>query len=126
MHGRRGGTTAMKIAETKTDGFALVALADRLDTSTASELEARLLALVESSVVVLDLAGVHFVSSAGLRALLRAAKAAKAAGRGIAACTLQPGVREVFEISGFDRIIPAYANQDEALAALRGCGLAQV
>jgi anti-anti-sigma factor len=109
----------MQIAETGTEGVALASLEGRLDTATASAVEARLVALAEASRVVLDLTGVRFISSAGLRVLLRAAKAAKAAGRGIAVCALQPGVREVFEISGFDRIIPAYATRDEALSALR-------
>ena len=76
----------MQIAETETDGIVLAAPEGRLDTAAAPAVEERLVALVEASPVVLDLAGVRFVSSAGLRVLLRAAKAAKAAGRSIAVC----------------------------------------
>ena len=108
----------MQVAETGMDGIVLAAPEGRLDTAAAPAVEERLVALVGASSVVLDLADVRFVSSAGLRVLLLAAKAAKAAGRGIAVCALQPGVREVFEISGFDRIIPAYATREQALAAL--------
>ena len=106
----------MQIAETETQGLALATPKGRLDTAAAPEVEARLLALLGRSGVLVDMAGVRFVSSAGLRVLL---KAAKATGRAFAVCGLQPPVREVFEISGFDRIMQAFNARDEALAALR-------
>ena len=109
----------MQIAETGTEGLALAMPEGRLDTAAAPELETRLLSLVADRGVLVDMAQVRFVSSAGLRVLLKTAKAAKAAGRAFAVCGLQPSVREVFEISGFDRIMRTFAGRDEALAALR-------
>lgn len=95
----------------------VLALDGRLDTASASPVEARLLALLGQGGVVVDLAAVRYVSSAGLRVLLKAAKAARAAGRGFALCGLQPSVREVFEMSGFDRVIDAHPGREAAIAA---------
>jgi len=58
--------------------------------------------------VVIDGAGLEYVSSAGLRAVLLGARAAQKAGIPFALCALQPAVREVFELSGFSKIIPVH------------------
>lgn len=89
----------------------------RLDASAAEEATAVLIELAPQGPVVVDLAQVPFVSSAGLRVLLRAAKLAQSSGHAFAVCGLQPTVREVFEISGFDRIIPLKADIAEATGA---------
>ena len=73
----------------------------------------------DGGVLVLDLAGLDYVSSAGLRVLLKAAKEARAAGSRFALAGLRPAVREVFEVSGFFAVLTAYPTRAEALAALR-------
>ncbi len=108
----------MLTAETGSEGLNFGVLDGRLDTVTAPEVERPLLDLVGGGDVVLDMAAVRFVSSAGLRVLLKAAKAAKAAGHGFAICGMQPSVSEVYAIGGFDRIIAAFGTRDEAVAAL--------
>jgi anti-anti-sigma factor len=107
----------MQITEIKSGAVTVAAFEGRLDTATAATAEAKLLALLAQGAVVADLTEVRYVSSAGLRVLLKAAKQAKTAGQTFSVCGLQPSVREVFEISGFDKIIPAYASRAEALAA---------
>ena len=107
----------MQIAETKSGAVTVAALEGRLDTVTAAAAETKLLALLAEGPVVADLTGVRYVSSAGLRVLLKAAKQAKTANQAFKVCGLQPAVKEVFEISGFDKIIPAYATREEALSA---------
>lgn len=109
----------MKIAETEIKGLTLATPEGCLDIATAPEVEAQLLALLVGSGVLLDMAEVRFVSSAELRVLLKTAKAAKAEARAFAICGLRPEMWEVFEISGFDRIMQTFARRDEALAALR-------
>ncbi len=107
----------MQISEQR-EGARTVAILDgRLDTATAAEAETRLLGLLDAGAVIADMEGVRYVSSAGLRVLLKAAKAAKGKGVSFTVCGLQPAVREVFEISGFDRIIPSHATRADALAA---------
>lgn len=71
--------------------------------------------------VIIDGAALEYVSSAGLRAVLLGARAAQRAGIPFALCALQPAVREVFELSGFTRIITVQADRATALAkALQG------
>jgi anti-anti-sigma factor len=107
----------MQIAEHREGATTVAALEGRLDTATAPAAEEKLTALLGQGPVVADLEGVRYVSSAGLRVLLKAAKQARGKGVGFSVCALQPAVREVFEISGFDKIIPFYATRAEALAA---------
>ena len=66
--------------------------------------------------VIVDGSGLEYVSSAGLRAFLLAARSAQRSGVAFALCALQPAVREVFELSGFSRIIAVHADRASALA----------
>ena len=67
-----------------------------------------------------DGAGLEYVSSAGLRAVLLAARAAQRADVPFALCALQPAVREVFDLSGFSRIIAVHPDRATALAQVPG------
>jgi anti-sigma B factor antagonist len=69
--------------------------------------------------LIIDGAALEYVSSAGLRAFLLAARAAQRAGVPFALCALQPAVREVFELSGFTRIITVQADRATALAQVQ-------
>jgi anti-anti-sigma factor len=69
--------------------------------------------------VIIDGTALEYVSSAGLRAFLLAARAAQRSGIAFALCALQPAVREVFELSGFSQIIPIHADRASALAQTR-------
>lgn len=109
----------MDITESTEQGVKVAALKGRLDTATAPAAEAKMLALLEGGAkVVADLAEVHYVSSAGLRVLLKAAKQAKAIGGSFAIAAPQAPVREVLEISGFDKILAIHPTRDTALSAL--------
>lgn len=73
--------------------------------------------------VIVDCAGLDYVSSAGLRVFLLAARASQRAGLAFAMCALQPAVREVFDVSGFSRVIAVFADRAAALArAPQGSG----
>ena len=67
--------------------------------------------------LIIDGTALEYVSSAGLRAVLLAARAAQRAGVPFALCALQPAVREVFDLSGFSRIIALHENRATALEA---------
>ena len=66
--------------------------------------------------LIIDGAALEYVSSAGLRAVLLGARAAQRAGVRFALCSLQPAVREVFDLSGFSRIIAVHPDRATALA----------
>ncbi len=109
----------MDISENSRDGALVISAAGRMDSTTAGALEAVLPARVkENKAVVLSLADVPYVSSAGLRVLLIGAKAAKAAGNRLVITGVAPAVREVFDISGFSKIFTIEADVDAALAKL--------
>jgi anti-sigma B factor antagonist/stage II sporulation protein AA (anti-sigma F factor antagonist) len=93
----------------------------RLDTSAAPAFERDMVTATQSDSVslLIDLRELVYVSSAGLRVILMAAKRVRAKGGRIALCGLQPQVAEVFEISGFGAIVPIHADRESALAALR-------
>ena len=69
--------------------------------------------------VVLDLGALDYVSSAGLRAILLIAKTLWEQDGYFALCSVTEPVRDLFEISGFDRIIAIHPSPEPALAAAR-------
>lgn len=82
-------------------------LSGRLDSATSGGFEKRLLELFETpgARVLLDFTALDYISSAGLRVILMGAKRAKQTQGRLVLCGLRPDVREVFEISGFLKII---------------------
>ncbi len=66
--------------------------------------------------IVFDLAGVDYISSAGLRCFMLAEKQAKAQGGTIVVAAMQPVVKEIFEISRFTLVFETFATVREALA----------
>ena len=79
---------------------------------------AEILTALPVAKVVVDLGGVEYISSAGLRVILTMVKASKAAAATLAFCSMQSMVAEVFKISGFSSMLPIYATRDEAVSAL--------
>ena len=68
--------------------------------------------------IVLDLSGLEYVSSAGLRCFMLAAKQAKAQHSRIIIASMQPVVAEIFQIARFNLVFEAYPKVRDALAAL--------
>lgn len=108
----------MQISEENHDAVLVISASGRIDSNTAGDLEAVLPARVESNpAVVMDLAQVAYVSSAGLRVLLRGAKISKSTGNTLVLCGLDPSVQEVFDISGFTSIFTITPDIGSALGA---------
>jgi anti-sigma B factor antagonist len=72
----------------------------------------------EGVAIVLDLSGLEYVSSAGLRCFMLAAKQAKAQNSRIVIAAMQPVVAEIFQIARFNLVFEAYPGVRDALAAL--------
>jgi anti-sigma B factor antagonist len=76
-------------------------LVGEIDAHTAPELAARLDPLPgDGADVVLDVAGIEFIDSSGLRVLIEAHQRAIAAGRRLVIRQPSASVRRLFEISG--------------------------
>lgn len=99
------------------NGVRQVSLSGRLDSATSGDFETHLQTLFESSGIraLMDFSSLDYISSAGLRVVLMAAKRAKQTQGRLVLCSLQPHVKEVFEISGFLKIL---AVADDHMAAL--------
>ena len=69
--------------------------------------------------LVVNMAKLEYISSAGLRILLVVAKAAKQKGRKIVLAAPTPTIEKVLQLSGFDRLMPLKATLDDAIAACR-------
>ena len=74
--------------------------------------------------IVIDLAGVDYISSVGLRVLMVAAKAMRARKASIAVASLQPVVAEIFEISRFHHVVDVRGSVRDAIAAVSPQALA--
>ena len=91
--------------KTTTEGDKLtIAVSGRVDTVTAPELEAGL-KLGDAKCVVIDLANVPYMSSAGLRLLLTVHKTMLGRGGEFKVANVQSAVREVLDITGFSDIL---------------------
>ena len=107
--------------QTERIGGTLIAKAQgRIDGVNARDFEEAMKAAISSddSAVVMDLEGLSYISSAGLRVILLIAKTLRKRDAEFLLCSLSDPIREVFEISGFDKIIPVHDSREKAIASL--------
>ncbi|MEY4750686.1 MAG: hypothetical protein RIQ60_2900 [Pseudomonadota bacterium] len=102
------------------DQLPVHAVRGRVDSASAGEMERALASAYAQAgqKVVLDLSGLDYISSAGLRVVLMMAKRAKQSSGRLVLCGLSASVREVFEISGFLKILEVVKDLPAASAAL--------
>jgi anti-anti-sigma factor len=95
----------------------------RLDSATAPAFEQEFLRASATGLsrLLIDFSELTYISSAGLRVVLKAAKRMQSEGGRVALCALGPQVAEVFDISGFSSlsIFSIHPARAAALAALR-------
>jgi anti-anti-sigma factor len=92
----------------------------RLDAVTVPALEAAIDEQLHARHfrLIIDLAEVGYMSSSGLRALLRARRQAQTGGGDVVLCAMNERVTEVFEMIGFNNLFKIYATPAEAAVAL--------
>ncbi len=107
----------MQISVKTTNGVKVMAFEGRLDTQTSPDAQQQLFQLIEEggTKILVNLEKLEYISSAGLRVLLMVAKQLKATEGELRVCGLNDVVKEVFDISGFDMILPISASEPEAL-----------
>src|SRR5258708_21695024 len=111
----------MEIAQEHQGEVVIGPLAGRLDSSAAQSAETKLAAAIGTSVphVAIDMSGLDYISSAGLRVLLVLAKKVQQAKGKVALFGLMPNVREVFSVSGFDTIFSIQPDRAAATAPVQ-------
>ena len=97
----------MNIEKSSVSGISILTIGGRIDSSNAGAFEQGLLPQVngEETGMVLDLGALDYISSAGLRVILMAAKAAGKSGIHFAICALNDPIAELFSITGFDKVL---------------------
>ncbi|CAO3444288.1 STAS domain-containing protein [Azospirillum sp.] len=112
----------MNITEQSVNGVTVLRADGRIDSGNAAQFEAALLSVIgaEGTRLVVDMERLSYISSAGLRCLLVAAKAARAKRGAIALSAMAPHIREVFDVSGFSSLFEIHADAAAAVAALGG------
>ena len=114
----------MQLITVESDSARVIEVHGRLDHAHAASFEAELLPLLGACTefgvaVVLDFAGVSYISSVGLRVLMLAAKQVRNQKGRIAICALTPIVAEIFQVSHFDMVLKLFPDVTAAVDALR-------
>ena len=102
-------------------GGALVAKASgRVDGGNAKDFQEALETMLKDNAktFVLNLENLSYISSAGLRVILLVAKQLQGKSAKFGMCSLSNSITEVFQISGFDKIISTHPTQAEAISSL--------
>ena len=99
----------IEATEETRSGWLAVSVSGRADAEASDELEKLLRSAVERSPrVAADFADLDYISSAGLRAVIQAARAAEALNVEFAICALPPNIKKVFDMSGLHHILKIY------------------
>ena len=111
----------MKVRIETLDQATILIVEGRLDFSAADPFQVQVEQALASvgktrAALVIDCAGLEYVSSAGLRVFLLATRGAQRAGLSFAVCALRQVVREVFDLSGFSRVMTVHPDRATALA----------
>jgi anti-anti-sigma factor len=110
--------TNMNVKTQEEKGYWVVKLEGRLDISNSSQFEQECMQWIEQGQrrFILDLGGLEYISSAGLRSILAATKKLKAQNGSLSLCSLSGLVEEVVTVSGFDNILRVFPDVTQAMA----------
>ena len=109
----------MEISTKDMKRVSLVTVAGRVDSATAPDFEKALQSLIQANrnQIVLDLNGVDYMSSAGIRGMVSSLKAAKGGGGDLRLAQPSTRVKEVLELAGLHSIFAVYDSLIEAVGS---------
>ncbi len=112
----------MKMTTERQDGVLSIRVVGRIDGSNAIAFQEAIRNAVEDRdrATIMDCSKLGYLSSAGLRAVLMTAKTLSNRDVRFALCALSDNVLEIFEKSGFHKIIAVHLSKAEALTFLDG------
>ena len=110
----------MEISGREHNSIHIIAVVGRLDATTAPNLQSHFEGIVspEKRYFLLDLQGVDYVSSGGLRVLLVMTKKVKAVEGGLVLANLHPFVEDLLTMAGFGKLIPTATSTEDAIDLL--------
>jgi anti-anti-sigma factor len=106
----------MEVTKAKTGKVLVVALKGRLDASTTPAVEREIIGAIDAGEkwLLVDLSGMDYVSSIGLRVFVLAAKRLKTAGGGARFCGIQEPVQRIFDMAGLSLRMEVFPTQAAA------------
>ena len=108
----------MEISTRNVNNIIVVDISGSLDTQTSGPASEELTRIAQaSSKVLVNFENLEFVSSAGLRILLRTAKKLQGLGGAMKLCGARGTVKEVMEISGFGELLDLHDSENDAIDA---------
>lgn len=112
----------MKIETRRVDDVLVVDLSGRLDSHTAGEAGDRIVNIAQGQDkrVLLNVENIEYMSSAGLRVILRGAKTLQVNSGELKICNARGIVRKALEASGFDSLLKIYDSEKEAISSFLG------
>lgn len=108
----------MEVELEQVEGITVAALIGELDGRTAPDVQSKLLSLPEPhGRLLLDMAGVSYISSAGLRALLMLYRQIAAQEGKVALVGLSENIKDMMSITGFLEFFATYDTLEDGVAA---------
>lgn len=97
------------------DGVLVVQPGKRLDTTTSPEVDRELSERIGAGMarVIFDFQGTDYLSSAGLRVMMKAAKSTAKGGGGVGLCGANSHVKQVIELCGMESLFKMGANLEK-------------
>ncbi|MDZ4122430.1 MAG: STAS domain-containing protein [Candidatus Cloacimonadaceae bacterium] len=110
----------MQVTQSNERGVNILSLNGKLDAMTSSILDNALAPVLSSETpkIIIDFADLSYVSSAGLRVLLKTAKQLQTIQGRLVLCNMKDFIREVFDISGFSSILTICESCEKALVKI--------
>ena len=110
----------MEVMTERQDGVLLVRVSGRIDGSNADAFDDAVGTAIEDDRldVLMDLEAIAYISTVGLRTFAKVARKLRGGPARLAICARPDRTRRVFEVTGFDRVIPIFPSRAEALAFL--------
>jgi anti-sigma B factor antagonist len=107
----------VEIIEKMQNDINIYRLIGRLDSNTSQGFEQKLFQAISEGAknMVVDFKDIDYISSAGLRVILKAFKALQREDGRIILCSMQKFVREIFKMIGIDSFVPIVDTLDDAL-----------
>jgi anti-sigma B factor antagonist len=114
----------MEITSVQQNDVTVVTILHDMDASTSAETTTFLHAEIDAgrARLVIDLSGVAYLSSAGLRVILAAARNARSSGGDVRLVVSEGNIRRVVEMSGFAKFVKTFPTPERAVASFHPGG----
>ena len=111
----------MEIVRRSENGIPILVLTGRLNQASADALHAAAMEVAgdeTSKALVVDMGGVEFIASVGIRSLIRPSQALSMRGGKLAVANLSPQISDFFKLTGLDQMFRVYETVADATAAV--------